>query len=398
MQNSRKEALHDAREQIKYLSKNQTELKMEIKRLRYKLMQEKKFLNNKFDIIQKMKLINMLFNISKKQKAKSSVVGSFPRQMIEFSMHSGNNFLFYGKPYNRDVDYVVFDSPQNISEYDKFIEEVTKNNKFFNYSIVSLKDVTIQPDYNSPPGKRALENIPHHKLCLIDFNTNHKIDIDFIGWKPKSVDGWTEYDFDVNSLKITEKGIMCSNYISIYSSIVDKVAECVIDIEGINKKAQSGENRPNFKKYMAQIIYFLTERLKIVNDGYIIKSKKSLPSIYIEEEETCPVSKCEAPYPVVELECNHFITLPHLGYLLINDDKCPHCDKDIKLMMQSSPSEYNFSLNSRCISSDAKTFLRRAITQIYKSVNGKNTRCNCEACRLNSFGKKKLLKIPMYYS
>lgn len=400
MQNPHKEALVDAKEQLKYFTRKQAELNAEIKKLKRELAQDNRFMNNKFDIIQKTKLINYLFGILKEHKISStcSVVGSFPRQIIEFSMRDSNSLL-YGKPYNRDIDFVVFNAPADVALYDRFIEEITKDKKFFNnYSIVTFKDVTLKSAYGNPPGKKALENIPHHKLCLIDFDTNHKIDVDIIGWKPKSVDGWSEYDFDVNSLKMTSKGVTCSNYMRIVDGIINKEAKCIIDVNGLVEKAQAGTGRPNFKQYIAQVIYFLTERLKIVNDGYKVNSKKPLPIVYIEDEKPCDVTKCEAPYPVVQLECEHFITLPHLGYILTEGDKCPQCDKEIRLMMQSKPYGYNFSLESRCISHDAKAFLRRAITKIYSTSSVPDGKCTCHACRKKLQYGKKPLKLPMYYS
>lgn len=408
----------DAIKECKMLRReNRMQLKnfnSEIRQLRNKLSiyEKKETIKNTQmnDFIQKFlfskELLSIITNYCFKEKnfiVNPIIVGSFVRQMFELLFINGDytkDSKLYGKPNTRDIDIIMSKDKDYYLPYQSILllmENIMVHKELVHgYQLLSVKDLTISSNYNVgiPEGKRALQNNPHYKLVFFNEQLKKKIDIDLLGWKPKHTKGWSDNDYDINSLGMNINGI-CSigkekfNFINIMNNIYKKTAVCQIDLSYINKLANSinSGSRLNFREHISQILYFLAERTKILKDNITIQIKSKFPVYHIEDTEPCPETKVSAPYPIILLKCSDWITLPHLAKLLIeykDNYECPRCGKDLALKLDKTeclePDDDGF------ISQSARSYIRSSITKQLQPAN-----CNQKKNYVNNIIKKKKL-------
>lgn len=304
-----------------------------------------------------------------------SLSGSLVRQLFEYALSGGALGKSYANPLGRDVDIILSNIAlrthhiQCVTQtFDKFISLIKEEHLQWEYSLKKISSVTVEyGTFSGPPGKMSLVGIPHYKLSFIEqVNPENVIDIDIIGWKPAVALGWNNIDFDVNSLYINENnmGIIEGNgnlenifMWDIISQIENRQCDNLIDLEQIHLLAQ--ESPGKFKTYMMQLIYFLAERLKIIEAGYTVKSNTMIPTMRIERNEICSYSSCKPPYPMLLLKCNHWISVQTLALLLQNNTKiCIECSEHIILSF-SDDNTFPIEPNEEFISTHVKKTIKK---------------------------------------
>ena len=320
-----------------------------------------------------------------------TVAGSFVRQLFEIPYTLQNKIKVegYGDPRGRDIDIVLFDNKANFSNVIKFytglIHILKKySNEFILFNVV---DVTILGSLHRgasiTPGLRAMINIPHYKLY---FKTSKlgPFEIDMIAWKPEHNDLWNSHDFSVNDISLNSQGFSVSNentdrgFLHVLEDIRDRRAMTYIDLKKIHDKSIA--KGVIDKSIFMQIIFFITERMKICGSGYNICSETQLPIMYIERIKVCSETLCEAPYPILMLKCKHEMTLPSIVQNLYKNSTCTHCESPIRLLF--GVTSYKFTKGIH-ISDSSREFIRMIQKKNRKShtpetkrvINYMNTFC-----------------------
>jgi hypothetical protein len=277
--------------------------------------------------------------------------GSLIRQMFELPMALSESFKTpgYGNPIGRDIDIYLYkyqkdnlstELREKVREMNNFIRfhKLSPHTfpaiKFGEYELMEITDSTLTEILESDMiGKKKLLNIPHYLFILKDVD-NIQITIDVLGWKPESDIYWPNYDFDVNKIYMTEHGFECDDFDNTLNHIINKEADCVINLKLLHNTLSDIAPKSEKISKLNQLIFFLTNRMKLIGTGYKICGK-DVPNIFIEEKECCIISGLNAPYLSLNLMCNHQISImTFIGIVNeINDYteaiRCPYCRDSI---------------------------------------------------------------------
>lgn len=361
---------------IKQLEQENKELKYKIEIYKTKINKIKNIgdeFKKKLNFI--IEFINIIKTHEKFDNYDIAIIGSLTRQIFELPYALSELFSLetFGDPRNRDIDVVIhnrdfiqIDKKDKIKEFIKDIMNALniylnifntfETSKIFtprigDYTLKRIENVTIQTcDDNSVSGKKALLLIPHYKLYFCD-DQEKVLTVDLMGWVPKNELEWSNVDFNVNMLALTEDGICTRhqnqycNIFGILDSISKKEAIPCVDLEKYHNEAWDYPIPRDAKVLpLAQIIYFLTLRTKILDSGYKIIPYIKFPVLVLEKTEECNFSMCKPPFISVKLECGHKISLMAYSGIIFkgkNENSeailCPFCRKDLKLsfMIQS---------------------------------------------------------------
>lgn len=283
------------------------------------------------------------------------VYGSFVRQYLEMpfmpdldlNMSSG-----YGNCIGRDIDIMMYNKFFNYNNYIMheelydFINEelnmIIEYPTFFGkYKLNSFKDATIRNvNTTDSLGKTRLLLIPHYKLEFINLY-DETLEVDLFGWRPSNGEYFSNDDFNVNCIYLNKNGICCNendDMLDILGHIRKKQAKQLLDVQRLEQL--SIENPLIRESLYKQIIYFLSERIKILNMGYDIISNNLFPNITIERDEDCIITCCQAPYINFELQCGHKISIISLAGLITQNEYsynlcCPICRADVRFKYKS---------------------------------------------------------------
>lgn len=329
-------------------------------------------LKNKFKTI--MSLIKFIDTECEKFKQEwetpaCRLYGSFVRQFCE-AVYSISTDIEYGDVTSHDVDICVFNDIEQNSDkkvyseyYLKLINQfkmiiLSKKDSFnFNgYNIIGIEDKTIRSEKKKEGdsnGRRLLYDIPHYEIVL-ENKSEEQIHVDLLAFAPNPDDDefhlWNN-DFNVNSLYITRKGIFTyssnDSFFEIQKSIMDKYAISRYPVETFVKLLKRGSlKRYDKVKIYNQIIYYITYRMKILDDGYdTIYSDEKVIDLSVETNESCNITYASAPYIKLKLECQHEISIMAFASIvnIISSEYtetvcCPYCRECmIPLLIDKKP-------------------------------------------------------------
>ena len=246
------------------------------------------------------------------------VHGSFVRQLVEFPLCLDN--VKKSNPLGRDIDIILNIRNNKSAKYvvETFIKDFSKTNPE-HLKIVDNKECTI-PEIVSVAGRKisqytpgivSLQNIPHYKF-KVDY-MGYVVELDIMAYTPNYTKLWNPVDFDVNTLRLDENGMNVSEKGTVFllDNIKNRVAYSKINIQLLHETAF--KNIEQYKSMFNQIIFYLTERLKILGAGYKIKSETLLPELKVERNDT---GEC----PFVRLKDKSWISLVELSKK-VSDDK-----------------------------------------------------------------------------
>lgn len=311
------------------------------------------------------------------EKSDIEICGSFPRRIFELPKFISNpTDDRYCNLIGHDIDIVLYSDDEDLSQSYcsdvilKFMEKIQNYisistiNPTLNppiklgiYNIVDVVNVTITKiSETDPVGKAKLLNIPHFLIKAADSNKN-MIVFDIMGWRPDA-DSWAIYDFDVNSICISEYGIDYMsgatdakkyNFFDVINNIYNKESECLIDLQAFQNVLDITVTRKEKIKSLSQLGFFFLDRLKIIANGYtkIVSDKYNIPCYEIETKESCYITNCDPPYVNLIFECNHKLSImAYIGELIKGGTesseriKCPQCRGPFKIKFKSVKPTY----------------------------------------------------------
>jgi hypothetical protein len=312
--------------------------------------------------------------------------GSWIRQLFElpYAIANGFKYIGYGNPIGHDLDLILMNTmPFHIDTYAaKFIkimksfqEHVTlstvsdliKPIVIANKTLIQVSDSTIlnaDIKESDPIGKKVLTDIPHYIFKFKDNEDNSIFEVDVLAYKPRSRDGWTNADFNVNQYLMNDKGIMNSigenwntpvvenEFFDFLDSIKNREAICKIDFkEIIDNTKRWGMVRKEKVAYFMQIAFMLTQRFKILNVGYTdIFSNTEMLDYSINKTDECAITGCQPPYYEITLKCLHKLSI--MSFIGILEEsvfdsseaiRCPICRSDFDInLVDKKPNKYEY--------------------------------------------------------
>jgi len=294
-----------------------------------------------------------------------NIYGSLCRQLLElpFSLAEKMKTPGFGNSIHHDVDMVLFDQDdyyddtpyiRHIKEYfDILINKCHQKREiqFGEYKIIGVHETTVKK-VTKLEGiiKKNLLNIPHYIIQLqkddniieLDISTRHPADTT---WK---------YDFDVNTIFLTEKGFNAhEDMYDIINNIKIKQTRCLIDLMMYDRNAFEGYGMLKQERipHLLQLGFFFTHRLKIIKYGYTnITSTYEVPEFKMETTEPCDITSMAAPYIAIKIACrckNRWLSImAYLGILTRTGTKytesilCPYCDENLRVkFVEKKPKE-----------------------------------------------------------
>lgn len=316
------------------------------------------------DFRRKMSAINILFEYIKTESSKEFmysfepyVHGSFIRQFFELPFSLDCN-LTQVSPIGRDIDIVLNpDSRLKNTQAEKIYEYIIKkfsNTNSTGLKILDYKECTItkalqQSTYEyETPGKIALQDIPHYKFMFCYQGYNFEIDIIMI--EPIHSDLWHPIDFDVNDIRMSDKGLSTMkgvNNITLLNSIKSKNSISDINIQQLHDLGL--ENPSNYISLFLQIVFFLVERLKILEVGYTVESKYLLPNIRKSQN-------AKGECPEIETINGEWINFYQFTRKILDNEK-------VELKFENNKLYFELSKREKFISDDNKIEIRKMINE-----------------------------------
>jgi hypothetical protein len=211
----------------------------------------------------------------------------------------------------------------------------TKNNNknsnflFFNYSLQK-----IQNHIAFIPFSR--ENIPQIKLYFSNYNDN--VCVNIFAWKCKEF-----YDFSANAIQLTHEGFLSSfQNISIYDILEDISFKRIRFIHNLNVLQNHAFPENSYPIPISEKYIFLNKIYELISTRFlnISQSNYKLYNNFLKTEyvEDCSITGGKPPYPLLKLQCQHFISImAYKGIISKTDDndsqclRCPFCRKDLKI-------------------------------------------------------------------
>ena len=359
---------HDINEISTYIEKQQEledelcNARKKINQLEIELLDSRSIIDKSVkigkDFVNKIKCVLSLRKTFKELLDTSGFIGgSLIRQLFELPVALSESFstMGFGDPIGRDIDIYLYkcrydcDVPffssklqEKIKEMNNFIKfhKLSPHTfpaiKFGDYELVEITDSTLtELSDDDMIGKKKLYNIPHYLFILKD-SANFQITIDVLGWKTESDFYWPNCDFDVNKLFISDSGINTpdDDFDDVINQIINKETKCIVELKLLHDTLSDILPKSEKRSKLNQLVFFLTNRMKIIGTGYKICGN-NIPKIFIEEKEYCNISDMPPPYLSINLVCNHNISLmTFVG--IINElnqyteaIRCPYCRDSI---------------------------------------------------------------------
>jgi hypothetical protein len=297
----------------------------------------------------------------------SCVYGSFVRKLFDYSLrfnklrniNTGNfensdiNIIFMNSTYTDKVK--VISDFYNTIHYLECLQLINlkKNNNsniireqlplFFNgYNLRSKKEIPTYDNNNKLIPRFLLEFHKH-----IENNKYDVIRINIICWRP-----YSHPEFSVNNFCMNSSGIFTKNSLK-DTSFIDYLSNIS------NSETTFNSNLKDLQDLAFPIDYIVPHHIKLtflnkiyknlsyslvkmIENDFDIKGLK--PNIQIENKDDCIFTGCVVPYPTIELECNHKISImAYKGFINNQIDeftesiRCPYCRKDLKLKFIYEP-------------------------------------------------------------
>jgi len=341
---------------IEELNNTITSLKKENEEMKSKLVYHEYINSKAFYFKQKILfLINLLQFIGPYACAYGSIVRKFFDYSLRFEksnlVTSGNvtgdiNILFTNqKHHNRSRTTRDFYNIIRIFENSLIYQHGTNGNdneiKFGNYKLVSIE---VKTDVLDESGKIIPRAVLHflgeyhstNGLIICD-----KVMIKMMGWQNQP-----HVDYSVNSCMLTKDGIGLANpysmitFFEFLENLCHNQTSSNINLEVFQENAfpkTTSVSREVKTMFLRKIYNFIVERyLRVVESGYQIVGY--CPSLFLETKEECHLTSCKAPYPCLQLECGHKISLMGYKGIVENGDiegtesiRCPMCRSDLKI-------------------------------------------------------------------
>ncbi len=248
---------------------------------------------------------------------------------------------------------------------------------FNGYNLFSKKEIPTYDNNNKIIPRFLLE---FHKVIGIGIGNpvlgtgNKKEDIirvNIICWRPN-----THPEFSVNNFYMNSSGIFKTNYfkettfLEYLSNIKNSETIFNSNLKDLQDLAFPDDYIvPHHIKitFLNKIYKNLSYSLvKMIENDFDIKGLK--PNIQIENKDDCIFTGCVAPYPTIELECNHKISImAYKGFIVNQIDestesiRCPYCRKDLKLKFVYEPPQKIYNLKKINFSSTANENFRQII-------------------------------------
>lgn len=186
---------------------------------------------------------------------------------------------------------------------------------------------------------KKFNGVPHAHIILKNPQNNTYVIVDLLGFPIASNAYNIDEDIDVNTLSLTRDGIKSkADFFTTLQSIQQRRGIMKTDIQkmkdDLENRTMSFSEKSNIYN---NIIHFTGFRTKILAVGYdSIESESHMCDIQIEMTEDCPISSAKAPYPVINLDCGHSISVIALSGLVniqasdyTESVRCPHCRASI---------------------------------------------------------------------
>ena len=287
-----------------------------------------------------------------------NIYGSFTRNLFE-KIFMDSSITGYGDPINHDVDMIIYNNKHdfnsdiiNFSDFISLLRIVANNHTYdFNFAgfkIIDVLETTLtHANVHDESGlnKTFLIDVPHYVIILI--KDSFKIKIDMLAYKNDSSMNEWQNEFNINSLSLSNNGITAKNehsdsygmFETMYS-IINKTAICNLPFNTLLMDF-TWKTRTEKVKIFNQIIWFFTNRMKILSLGYTdIYSDNQFFDYVVEKEEDCILSGNSAPYIKIKLSCDHYISIMGLAGLVnirgsewTEAIKCPYCRHDLMLQL-----------------------------------------------------------------
>ena len=182
---------------------------------------------------------------------------------------------------------------------------------------------------------KKFNGVPHVHIILKNPQNNTYVIVDIIGYPITSNVYNIDEDIDVNTLSLTRDGIKSkANFLTTIQSIQQRRGIMKTNIQKMKDDLQNKTLSFIEKSCIYNnIIQFTGFRTKILAVGYdSIESESHMCDIKIETTEECIISSAKAPYPVINLDCGHSISVIALSGLVniqasdyTESVRCPHC-------------------------------------------------------------------------
>lgn len=294
---------------------------------------------------------NELIKIQGMNSFVPKVHGSFVRHFLETPFFLGTDMIEHSSPQNRDIDIML-----NIAQHSRsllvikeFINQFNKDNST-GLTIVESKDCTVNATDKDTPGKRGLDKIPHYKFKM-NFR-GYIFDLDIIGTPPLySISYWNNFDFDINTIGISRNGFTYgdTDMISTIINLKHKIAKNKVNILQIHNDGLKYKDR--YIPLFLQIVFYVAERLKILNTGYKVVSDTFIPYVRVKDNE--------------DGKCPQILT-KEFGWMFITD----FADKIVKnIVVPLKISNKNIKIEGEYISEKNLYNVRKIVSKYSKPTN-----------------------------
>jgi hypothetical protein len=268
----------------------------------------------------------------------SGVIGSFVRRVFELAFHlesfKKNNWI--GETLSSNIDIVYC--------YSHELPNINKLNivQCF-YDRIDQLSSLIQDFAGWKFEKRERLDSVEGVIPTIRLYFNKEVDtiaVDIYAWKPKNLSNFSLTDF-----ALSQKGIVAhskdnynTDFFSFLNNLINKQVSFVKSLEHEQDSAfpEFPVAREKKIKHINNIYNVISiPLLKLLECGYSLIGRH--PEIEIEKKDDCSITGCKAPYPTVNLVCNHTLSLMAYKGIINTDNifteaiKCPFCRSDLKL-------------------------------------------------------------------
>jgi hypothetical protein len=206
-------------------------------------------------------------------------------------------------------EYIIrYNNNNNVNPINIDDEELPSRSMMYYRKIIKRMEQTI---------KDKFDGLPHFNIILKNPSNNKYIIIDMLGFPIKQNDYDISSDINVNTLCITHNGIESkSDFFDTIRSIYKRNGIMKVDmnkmVEDLHKPLLFSEKTKLYNNF----VNFIGFRTKILSVGYsniFSDNNKQICDIYVEEKETCPITSARPPYLVLNLECEHNISIMALA-------------------------------------------------------------------------------------
>ena len=279
----------------------------------------------------------------------ASVYGSFVRKIFDFSLRFDKSFLAQSLNPSQDIN-IIFNN-QKHHDKTKTVRDFYKTIKYLeNLIIFSYFNDHQTPDFNGFKifsVKLKVDVLDDNgkviPRAILHFKNKHeeKILVKLIAWREKD-----NVDYSINSCILNKDGILVNPQTGIVSfyeyleNLVNSETTCIPLLNAYQDNAfpiLTSIPRESKVVFLTKLYDFIKNRsLRAIESGFSLVGV--IPAIRIEIKEECHLTSCSPPYPVLELECGHWISMMGYKGLIDKGDvecseaiRCPMCRGDLKI-------------------------------------------------------------------